>query len=750
MAFTGPACEYEIWLKSLSTKLFSTGDLIIDTIKMPLEHICEDSAVVISSNTVKGIENAKSDVRNLCRLATDCLGQEAIPLTLGNHPDDAEFKTYQRVQREIILWCVEQVDTLQNKLWKVAGWVVDPRSYVNDQYSLISYEPEDRKTISEDIWLQVTHQPASLSKVVDSDKLLVACKSFNTSMVTEVTNLLLKIVAINDEVTKKRPKVYLSYGERAATRNPFEAAMTWHADWALLLHKVQGMIGTDMELPSLDGPPLTRDTDDKTLSEISGALAAKARKQKPKGKVNKVKETIVLSGVKSNIALDHDFDPSSLPEPPKAMAEDSTPGHEDLVFPPTKQVFTLIAQPGQSAPFVDSKRVKLSEVTDKSKIVWKEVEPEGFYVLGTFDRDFLAVLLDVGYINQAAYKAFIKAGAVPETVPQAPRPYTESELTSKGVDLTEITRARVLMYSGLATKLLNANNLQNKNTFTEKWFRRLLDAPGLDPVPAARKFYTAIRHAVKNGESVNKVFYGFLMGNLANWKQGELKAEMIDRCKKSVGFYWQGQADAYIKEFNKLDMPYMKVKSSNINKRLIGLAEKHAKEKGDKALSAIKNPAVSWAKMAAAAHELKEKGSSLVSEASRFGYGDWCLHRIKMTKESLEHKAVKWAEKGKEIYDATSAKINLLSPDPTELAKYFYHKTVNFWATPFKRETRVDRITGDGTEVLVSFGIEDRPWWSSLKSKLNRLKSLPSEIASKLIAYKRRVENKVDDEHGDD
>jgi len=747
MSFQGPARDYEVWLESLQTILFSIEEPSKVPEPRPAPFIEEESTVVVDEKSIHSIDSGRALVRRLSLMAGDALSEEGIPIIFGHHPGDTEFKHLMQLRQAIQNWCTYQYNEMTGLLHRTLGWKKDPRALLNDTKFLVGFSPGPSGIATDEVLQVLNRMPVSLDQVISTDTMLARLASCSAGEALELKADIDYLAETAASLPLVKPWAFM-HGSSVANdrKNPLRFLHVWTADWQVLATKVNNFVASDVCLPALGAPLKARATDDKTVQEINAALHAKAKKGKKKPK-HRANETIELSGVKSNLKLDHTFDATQLPEPAKVLGKDENVSHEDMVFVPQTQHITLIAQPGHSVPFIDNKRVAFKDIQGNKNVTWREVEPEGFYPVGTFDKAFLGVLLDMGYLTRLAYQVLLDSGAIPDEVPNAVRPLTEGELKTKGISERQIATARVLLYAGLASKVLRESNHEAKVPFVEKWFKRLLDVPEpIDPLPTARRFYTAIRHAVKSGTPVNKVFYGFLMGNLANWKQGELKAEMMERCKPSVKFYWQEQADAYISEFKKLDLPFIKTKGASINRKLLQLAEKRARDEGAKVVASLKNPSQAWAKVVQAANNVTDSAHSLAKEAARFGYFEWCMSRMNKTTNYVKARGLVAKEQGLEVYNATSARLNLKRPDPVEVCKYLYHRTLSFWQYPFKTESRHDIINEDGTEVIVEFGVIDRPWWKHFKTLAQGTLLLPLKGIKKIIAYKRHIENKVDDE----
>jgi hypothetical protein len=746
MSFTGPARDYEIWLESLTKILFSIEENQQAPPPRPEPFIEEESEVVVDKKSVNSIDTGRCAVRRLSMMAGDALSEDGVPIIFGHHQGDTEYKHFMQLRQAIQGWCTFQYNELTTMLNGALGWKVDPREYIGNVRLLVEFSPGPSGIAPDHVLQVLNRMPASMDRVISADTLLSRLATCSAGEALVVKGDIDALSEMASTVALTKPWVF-AHGASVANdkKDPLRSLTVWAADWQVLATKVNNFVASDVCLPALGEPLKTRATDDKTVTEINAALQAKSKKSKKKGK-HRANETIELSGIKSNLKLDHTFDAAELPEPQRVMGKDENVSHEDMVFVPQTQHITLVAQPGHSVPFIDNKRVAFKDIKGNKNVVWREIEPEGFYPVGTFDKAFLAVLFDMGYLTRVAYQTLLDSGAVPDEVPNAVRPLLEEELKAKGMTNHQIATARVLLYAGLTCKLLRENDLVAKVPFAEKWFKRLLDVPEpLDPLPPARRFYTAIRHAVKSGSPVNKVFYGFLMGNLANWKQGELKTEMVDRCKPSVGFYWQDQAETYINEFKKLDLPFIKTKGASINRKLLQLAEKRARDQGTKALAKLTNPSQTWAGVVRTANNVTDSAHSLAKEAARFGYFEWCLSRINKTSGYIKARGLAAKEQGAEVFNATSARLNLKRPDPVEVCKYLYHRTLRFWQYPFKTETRHDTVNADGSEVLVEFGTIDRQWWSLFKKGLSGVLALPITGFKKIIAYKRHIENGVDD-----
>jgi len=746
MSFNGPAREYNTWLESLTKILFSIEETDLPRPERPIAFIEEDSSVTTDEKSINSINGGRAAVHRMSMMASDCLSEDGIVVIFGLHPSDAEFKSLMQLRQALQAWCTYEYNNLTNMMHTALGWKVDPRALINDVKLLVAFSPGPSGSAPDEVLQVLNRVPVSMERVVNTDVMLARLASCSAGDALELKSDVDFLAETATRVVSEKLWIHV-HGHKVANdkKEPLRFLTVWSADWQVLGTKINNFVASDVCLPSLGEPLKTRKTDDKTVTEINAVLHAKSKKNKKKAS-SRANETIELSGVKSNLKLDHSFNATELPEPGRVLGRDENVSHEDMVFVPNTQHIALVAQPGHSVPFLDNKRVAFKDIKGNKDVVWREIEPEGFYPVGTFDKAFLAVLFDMGYVTRTAYQTLLDSGAVPDAVPNAVRPLLESELIAKGITKDQITVARVLLYAGLAGKLLRENDLASKVPFTEKWFKRLLDVPEpLDPLPVARRFYTAIRHAVKSGSPVNKVFYGFLMGNLANWKQGELKTEMIDRCKASVNFYWQEQHPTYISEFKKLDLPFVKTKGASINRKLLQLAEKRAKEQGAKALSGLKNPGQTWAKVVQTANNVTDSAHTLAKEASRFGYYEWCLSRLNKTSGYIKARGLAAKEQGTAVYNATSARLNLKRPDPVEVCKYLYHRTLHFWQFPFKTQTRTDTINQDGTEVLVEFAITDRKWWSSMKATFSEIIRLPVRGFHKIIAYKRHIENGVDD-----
>jgi len=290
----------------------------------------------------------------------------------------------------------------------------------------------------------------------------------------------------------------------------------------------------------------------------------------------------------------------------------------DIIFPSTVADCTYICTPARSAPFHNGRRLKKSEVPNHKpeEIVWASVEPESFVVSQSLDVKGVSLMASEGYIPRDTMLSLLKdlqdedlARRYKEYFPEvvvlslaevkAKHPQTHDRL---------INAARINLAWGLAVQELNKAKFDKKVPFVDKWMRRLHDVPAdLPGHIAANTFYAMIKKAIRRNESLNRVFYGFLSGNLANWKRGESRATMLGRTTKSLEFYWGNHSTKYTQEFLKTadaQCEVRPVKLTNMMRRLRTLATKKAQEGFSYASAA-----------AAAAPSAPAKASSLYQRA---------------------------------------------------------------------------------------------------------------------------------------
>jgi len=288
------------------------------------------------------------------------------------------------------------------------------------------------------------------------------------------------------------------------------------------------------------------------------------------------------------------------------------PGNYSHIFniPPVFQTdrnknTPLVYSPAVKAPFLNNKKITLEKANeardDKTKVVeWKEIVAESFITLISLTREEASQLCAHCIIPVKVLDPLLaKLGEVPKVVGDLGiKEATES------YGIKAVINARILYYWAKSIALLRTADLSNKISFWDLWFERLCDVPeGLDASHAAAQAYLAIRFAIRSEDkttAINKTMNGFKMGQLATRKVGETTDSLIQRCEKSVRYYWGVDSEQYIEEYLKTPEGQEKVKQayhSRVYARLMSsraavsekVTEKSAlfSEKVKKGLSAV-------------------------------------------------------------------------------------------------------------------------------------------------------------------
>jgi len=238
------------------------------------------------------------------------------------------------------------------------------------------------------------------------------------------------------------------------------------------------------------------------------------------------------------------------------------------VFPTERNKNTpLVYSPAVKAPFIGNKKVtleKANETRDNKDIVveWREIVPESFITLNSLTRDEASQLCAHCIFPVKILDPLLaKLGEIPKIVGDLG---VKEAIESYGIKA--VINARVLYYWAKSIALLRTAELTNKISFWDLWFERLCDVPeGLDASHAAAQAYLAIRFAIRSEDkttAINKTMNGFKMGQLATRKVGETTDSLIQRCEKSVRYYWGVDSKQYIEEYLKTPEGQEKVKQA--------------------------------------------------------------------------------------------------------------------------------------------------------------------------------------------
>jgi hypothetical protein len=466
-------------------------------------------------------------------------------------------------------------------------------------------------------------------------------------------------------------------------------------------------------LPS--SPPSEMSIDD--INERAGEWVLARKAKKPK-KVKKRAEPNFV--VKPPITVDFDHEADETKE------EVSAGG---AAFPASqKRVLFLIYSPARKSPHVDGKRIKMSEISKHGTdaIEWIESSPEQYFPTVPLSLAFLQVVRSDNLISGSVFEQLARKAnedfksVTPLTRVEALEKYPESALWTAQ---TEWCRAQAAM-------LLEKGALGYKSKFTDVWFERLTDVPmDVDYSKTAFTFLHYIKKALKSRDprkEINRTFYAFKMANLVNWKAGETRTAMLQRCEKSLKAYWGENDDKYVQAF--LASPAgqyevrpkygaIAVKMANAQKELTRqarLAAKTVKESYGPTLAAL-------------AEEVKEEAelqSELTSSLSWFQAARFRMVRAFKWVSSVEHGPIRVIR----VKHNRASALNLRQK--AELLVTHIKKSRSAFVNLFIRTRFTHSTEEDGTDVLTAIDV-DRVWWSWAKAPFKFVR----HVAAKTIRW---------------
>lgn len=223
---------------------------------------------------------------------------------------------------------------------------------------------------------------------------------------------------------------------------------------------------------------------------------------------------------------------------------------EQPVFEPsTTRILTWIFEPGFSSPFVHGQKIKVEDIKNfgLNQVTWKKTKEETFYRVRDLSIHEARAAFDNGYIGPILYAQAI------EKAPKIPKPfrnYTRNEALESGAAEFELRNAELEYQKAQVIKKLKACKLEAKSSFVETWYDRLKDITAMiDSTVPGNVFKVLVNKALKEsspGAAINKCFYSFKLSQLAVWKKGSSKEDVITYSRKAINCFWHELENDYI------------------------------------------------------------------------------------------------------------------------------------------------------------------------------------------------------------
>jgi len=211
-------------------------------------------------------------------------------------------------------------------------------------------------------------------------------------------------------------------------------------------------------------------------------------------------------------------------------------------FPTRTARLSILKVPGQNAPYLGDKRVKLASLNaeQRKKVVFKPFAPAQYFRYEDCDVALLNNFRDEGYIPTEAVAKAVSLGLFSSNDEAVPLGIDEDLIVGKASQ-EAIDNADLILAWGQIEAILRRNELEGKIPFVAKWAMRLMTLPVEFSSQAPRvleKLLAFLRFNVHETAAVNKTLRGFITAMLSSWKAGESRADYIKRSAKSVNVYW--------------------------------------------------------------------------------------------------------------------------------------------------------------------------------------------------------------------
>jgi hypothetical protein len=453
-------------------------------------------------------------------------------------------------------------------------------------------------------------------------------------------------------------------------------------------------LGSSETIPAPELPEIPRtlmDSDaDSTDVELSLKDRADGWKKIPKHKRRSKPNPKVVTKLPDVTASTADV------EPDVHLDHDVSVGNG--IWPVDKNTVTWIYEPGYSAPFHNDKRLSEAQAKEVplAEITRKEVKAEQFHMMAHLGTDAIRYLRRDHCMPAEAFSSLMDKA--PEGVGKviSLTRHEAIEASSK----CAVRNAILLYYAGQAEFLLERAGFGSKANFIVIWYKRLMAVPeSLDAARAGGVLLAFIKRALKSEEpktALNKTFYGFKVANLAVWKAGEARSEMLKRSERSVKAYWGDESTAYINEWLKTpDAQYeVRPKYVSLAKKVKTFSET-LKAKGKTVENLGKKASASYSAAAESISKEKEEIQEATDGMSWKGKINFGTRRV-------------WNYLGKHLNVAAEkvkagvekSRENVLNSRPTGTIKNFFH---SLWYTHYDALSVIDTETG---EVLYQDVIE--------------------------------------------
>lgn len=232
--------------------------------------------------------------------------------------------------------------------------------------------------------------------------------------------------------------------------------------------------------------------------------------------------------------------------------------HDSSPFPNKQTSLKYVYLPPSKEPLINGNKATGADRKTKANLIeWKVVEEGRFLPINDISPQFARTLEGKGYVtkgfanslsNKSLQTSVFTGGSIGET--QAFEQHKDDPEA-----LNELDISVCYYYTSKCVNNFLKCGFAHKIPVVERLFSYLKDMPSiLERRFAAEKMCQFLsKDVAKNDKTaVNKGIYGVTAGLLANWKKGETKVAMIERCTKSVDAMWGNQAKLYITEFNKI------------------------------------------------------------------------------------------------------------------------------------------------------------------------------------------------------
>jgi hypothetical protein len=369
------------------------------------------------------------------------------------------------------------------------------------------------------------------------------------------------------------------------------------------------------------------DSDDEQAEEINDdaftEIRTKAQKKLDKRlknvhKANKAREATIEFFNAPTVEFDFDL--------LKDMGSKDIASEFVFNFPSTGKLGVELAwYPAKTSPTLNGKRVVFADLSshDKSLVQWVETQEEGYIPLDKIGAINLLALANRFIIPKSLAKSIISK---PETKEDGNLVTLLSEQAEESYSKSSLIMAKSLFYYATIEHSFESGKLRLK-PFIITWIERLLTiADKCDVSIPLQVLASAIKKSFKTREKdeistiINKVMNGFNMAMYACWKPGELKTELIERCKKSSQYYWKDEWHSYTQLWEEANEKFLVRPKLNSFTGKIKSFLKHTENKAmiTKQISKIRDTGISYKTIAENAVNRHAVKAELLNENKYF------------------------------------------------------------------------------------------------------------------------------------